>query len=70
MLISFSSNMFQRDLSGGTGRGVRGGGGTPRNSWWGCAAQFSKSRPYFRPKTFIFHIHFQTRHLRNYVIIS
>ena len=40
MLISFSSNKFQRDLSGGTGRGL---GGTPRNSWWGCAAQFSKS---------------------------
>ena len=31
MLISFSSNKFQRDLSGGTGRG-RGGGNTPRNS--------------------------------------
>ena len=39
MLISFSSNKFQRDLSGGTGRG----GDTPKNSWWGCAAQFSKS---------------------------
>ena len=25
----------------------RGGGGSPGNSWWGCAAQFSKSRPYF-----------------------
>ena len=36
MLISFSSNKFQRDLSGGTGRGGGGGGGgnTPRNSWW------------------------------------
>ena len=70
MLISFSSNKFQRDLSGGTGRGV--GGGVPLEilAWWGCAAQFSKSRPYFRPKTFIFHIHFQTRHLRNYVVIS
>ena len=42
MLISFSSNKFQRDLSGGTGRG-EGGGRTPTNSWWGCAAQFSKS---------------------------
>ena len=41
MLISFSSNKFQRDLSGGTGR--EGGGDTTRNSWWGCAAQFSKS---------------------------
>ena len=70
MLISFSSNMFQRDLSGGTGRGVGGGGDKPGNSWWACAAQFFKSRPYFRPKTFIFHIHFQTWHLRNYVIIS
>ena len=34
MLISFSSNTFQRDLSGCTGRGA-GRGGTPRNSWWG-----------------------------------
>ena len=31
MLISFSSNMFQRDLSGGTGRGVGGGGDKPGN---------------------------------------
>ena len=23
---------------------------TPRNSWWGFAARFSKSWPYFRPK--------------------
>ena len=44
MLISFSSNTFQRDLSGCTGRGAgKGGGGTPRNSWWECAAHFSKS---------------------------
>ena len=44
MLISFSSDKFQRDLSGGTGRGEGGGGRrTPRNSWSGCAAQFSKS---------------------------
>ena len=41
MFISFSTNKFQRHLSGGTWAG--GGGGTPRNSWWGCAAQFSKS---------------------------
>ena len=39
MLISFSSNKFQRDLSGGTGRGVGGGinleilgGGVPHSS--------------------------------------
>ena len=42
MLISFSSDKFQRDLSGGTGWG-EGVGRTPRNSWSGCAAQFSKS---------------------------
>ena len=27
-----------------------GGGGTPWNFWWGCAARISKSRPNFRPK--------------------
>ena len=37
-----------------------GGGGTPGNSWWGCTARFSKSRPYFWPKNVIFHIRFQT----------
>ena len=39
---------------------VRPGGGTPRNSWWGCAARVFKSRPYFRPKHAIFHTRFQT----------
>ena len=39
------------------------GGGTPGNSWWGCAARFSKSWPYFRPKNVIFHTCFQTRPL-------
>ena len=38
-------------------------GGTPGNSWWGCAARFSKSWPYFRPKHVIFHTCFQTRPL-------
>ena len=38
MLISFSSNKFQRDLSGCTGR-ERGGRSTPGFSWWGCAIQ-------------------------------
>ena len=33
---------------------------TPRNSWWGCAARFSKSLPSFRPKNVIFHTRFQT----------
>ena len=33
----------------------RGGVGTPGNSWWRCATQFSKSWPYFRPKNVIFH---------------
>ena len=35
-------------------------GGPLRNSWWGCAARFSKSWPYFRPKNVIFHTHFET----------
>ena len=38
--------------------------GTSGNSWWGCAAQFSKSWPYFRRKNVIFHIHSQTWPLR------
>ena len=42
-----------------------GGGGTPGNSWWGCAAQFSKSWPYFRPKDVISHTRFQTRPLKS-----
>ena len=40
-------------------------GGTPRNSWWVCAAQFSKSWPYFIPKTVIFYTRFQTRPLKS-----
>ena len=40
------------------------GGGTPWNYWWGCAAQFSKSRPHFGPKNVIFHSRFQTWPLR------
>ena len=41
------------------------------NSWWGCAARFSKSWPYFRPKNVIFHTRFLTWPLsRNYVIIT
>ena len=37
-------------------------GGTPAvgNSWWGCAARFSKSSPDLRPKNVIFHTRFQT----------
>ena len=52
-------------------RGLGGGGGgaprppTPGNSWWGCAAQFSKSWPYFRPKDVISHTRFQTRPLKS-----
>ena len=30
--------------------GARGGGGTPWNFCWGCAARISKARPNFRPK--------------------
>ena len=40
------------------------------STWWGCAAQFSKSLSYFRPKNVIFHTRFQTWPLRNYVIIT
>ena len=39
---------------------ARGGGGTPWNFWWGCAARISKSRPNFRPKNAISHTRFQT----------
>ena len=42
----------------------KGPGSTPGNSWWGCAARFSKSWPCFRPKNVIFHTHFQTRPLK------
>ena len=37
-------------------------GGTPGNSWWGCATRFSKSWPYSRLKNVIFHTLFQTWH--------
>ena len=39
-------------------------GVTPGNSWWGCATQFSKSWPYFRPKKCHFHTRFQTWYLK------
>ena len=44
--------------------------GTPGNSWWGWAAQFFNSWPYFKPKKFvIFHALFQSWPPgRNYVI--
>ena len=41
------------------------GGGNPGNSWWGCAARLSKSWPYFRSKTVIFHTRVQTRPLKS-----
>ena len=39
--------------------------GTPGNSWWRCAAQFSKSWLFFRPNIVIFHIRFQTWPLKS-----
>ena len=42
-----------------------GGGGTPGNSWWGCAAWFLKPWPDFRPKIVIFHTRPQTRTLKS-----
>ena len=49
----------------GGGGGGGGGGDTPVNSWWECAAQFSKSWTYFKPKSVIFLTHFQTCPLIN-----
>ena len=46
----------------------RGGGGTHRNSWCGCAARFSKSWPYFRQKNVIFHTRSQTRPLKSILV--
>ena len=43
------------------GGGGGGGKDTPGNSWWGCAARFSKSCPFLRPKNVIFQPHFQTK---------
>ena len=40
-------------------------GGTPGNSWRGCAARFFKSWPDFRPKNVIFHTRFRTRPLKS-----
>ena len=40
-------------------------GGTPVNSWWGCAARFYKSWPHFRPKYVIFHTRVQTGPLKS-----
>ena len=42
----------------------KGPGGTPGNSWRGCAARFSKSWPCFRPKNVILNTRFQTRPLK------
>ena len=45
-------------------------GGTPGNLWWGCATQFSKSWPYFRPKNVIFHTRLLTRSLKSRPILA
>ena len=44
--------------------GSGGGGSTPANFGWGCAARFAESWPYFRPRNVIFHTRFQTRPLK------
>ena len=51
--------------SQGTYDPLRTPGGTPGNSWWGCAARFSKSWPYLRSKNVIFNTRFQTRPLKS-----
>ena len=61
-LVHFAAVSSQRPGGGGGG-----GGFTPGNTWWGCTARFSKPWPYFRPK--ILHTRFQSRPLRNSVII-
>ena len=55
--------------SRGEDAGEGGGGGTPGNSWWGCA-RFSKILTLFQTKNVTFHTRFQTWPLRNYVIIT
>ena len=44
--------------------------GTPKNHWRGCAARFSKSWPYFRPKHGIFHTGFQTWPLKSILVFK
>ena len=51
---SHNSSIYDTETPGG-------GGSTPGNSWWGCAARFLKSWPDFRPKNVIFHTGFQTK---------
>ena len=46
------------------------GGSIPGNSWWGCAAPFSKLWPHFRLKNVIIDTRFQTWPLRTDVIIA
>ena len=45
-----------------------GGRGNPWNSWWECAARFSKSWHYFKPKPAIFHTHLQTWPLKSILV--
>ena len=40
------------------------------NFWWGCAARFSKSWPYFRPKNAIFQTRFQARGPKSILVIK
>ena len=51
-------------------RHLRGGGGTPGNYWWGCAAWFSNPDPITDQTMSFFHTRFQTWPLRNYFIIT
>ena len=44
-------------------------GGTTGNSWWGCAARFSKSLPYFKPNKCHFSPPFQTWRLNSIPIL-
>ena len=56
-LATKTCNLFCDYFAPGGGGG---GGSTSGKSWWGCAARYSKSCPYFRPKNVIFNTRFQT----------
>ena len=50
----FLRSFLGRHFAGKLVVASKGRGGTPGNFWWGCTARFSKSWPYFRPKTSFF----------------
>ena len=51
---SATEDQCLHNISDSHGVPLKRGGGTPGNSWWGCAAQFLQSWPDFRPKNVSF----------------